>query len=38
MFTPVGNLNASSDAIYKVNIFLYPQLRPQLINRLVGDS
>jgi hypothetical protein len=38
MFTPVDNLNASSEAIYKVNIFLYPQLRPQLINRLVGDS
>lgn len=38
MFTPGGNLNASSEAIYKVNIFLYPQLPPQLIYRLVGDS
>lgn len=38
MFTPVDNLNTSSEAKNKVNIFLCPQRYPQLINRLSGVS
>jgi hypothetical protein len=38
MFTPLDNLNTSSELKNKVNFFLHPQPYPQLINSLTGVS
>ena len=38
MFTPVDNLNPSSELINQVNFFLCPQRYPQFMNSLTGVS